>query len=430
MKNFIQVFIYSLILELVLLIPALGQTNSGKSSTAPIPSPSFSPLDLPQAGTAATGEEVEEEEDRDVLAPIPLEELERIKQQQIQPNLGPGITIDASTTKESKTQSFPLQLGTNFQAIGMTNSIPPDPHVTAGPNHILATVNSKIACFTKSGTPVFSITFSTWFNNVPHPSSIFDARLIYDYNVGRFIFICDARQTSNSTTGYLISISANSDPTGTWQNYSIDAGAVNGVPSGLWADFPTVGYDSIALYISSNDFAFSDNSFSYSKVKIINKDSLYQGHQLVWKDVVFSPGEFTVAPVFTVGSAPAMYFVTKNFSSGSGMTLMTVTDPLGTPSILRQGIGIRTFGTQPNATQPSGVTAINTGDGRIGSTAWYRDGLIYLTFGENANFGSGTVAAMRYVKVNVSTLTAVIDETFGADGYQISTIGAYNYFIK
>ena len=394
---------------LVAIITTSAQTTGQKATTGPLPSASFSPLDLPQVGTAATGAEVEEEEDRDVLSPISLEELERIKAQQIQPNLGPGITVDPSTLKQSKAQSYPLTLGTNFQAIGMTSSIPPDPHITAGPNHILATVNSTIAAFTKTGTPVFSVSFSSWFNNVPHPSSIFDARLIYVNSVGRFIFICDARQTSNSTTGYLISISANSDPTGTWKNYSIDAGAVNGVPSGFWADFPTVGYDNLALYISSNDFSFGANEYQYSKVKIINIDSLYQGKQLVWKDVVFQSGEFTVAPVFPLGSYPTTYFVTKNFSSGSGITLMTLTDPLGTPALVRQGIGIRSFGTQPNATQPSGVTAINTGDGRIGSNVWYKNGFIYLTFGENANFGSGTVAAMRYVKINVSTLTAVIE---------------------
>jgi hypothetical protein len=47
----------------------------------------------------------------------------------------------------------------------------------------------------------------------------------------------------------------------------------------------------------------------------------------------------------------------------------------------------------------------------------YRDGFLYTAFPTLHDWGSGTVEAIRYEKIDVSSNTAVIDALYGADGY-------------
>ena len=47
----------------------------------------------------------------------------------------------------------------------------------------------------------------------------------------------------------------------------------------------------------------------------------------------------------------------------------------------------------------------------------YRNSHLYTAFADLHNWGSGTVEAVRYLKINVSSNSAVIDAEYGADGY-------------
>jgi len=76
-------------------------------------------------------------------------------------------------------------LGTNFQGISWTTSIPPDPVIAAGPNHVVLVVNSRLAIYTKSGSLVSQTELYNWFANVNPPGTVFDPKVIYDQHASR-----------------------------------------------------------------------------------------------------------------------------------------------------------------------------------------------------------------------------------------------------
>lgn len=56
---------------------------------------------------------------------------------------------------------------TNFAGIAATGWIPPDCTMAAGPQHVLLSVNSSMAIYSKAGgAPVLQRTLTQWFSNV------------------------------------------------------------------------------------------------------------------------------------------------------------------------------------------------------------------------------------------------------------------------
>ncbi|MGH8103951.1 MAG: Ig-like domain-containing protein, partial [bacterium] len=68
-------------------------------------------------------------------------------------------------------------LGTSFQGLTYTGLRPPDPHIAAGPSHIIPIVNSKFGIFNKTGTKLFETTGASWFSPVNSIGFIFDPKV-------------------------------------------------------------------------------------------------------------------------------------------------------------------------------------------------------------------------------------------------------------
>src|SRR5205085_2864006 len=82
---------------------------------------------------------------------------------------------------------------------------------------------------------------------------------------------------------------------------------------------------------------------------------------------------------------------------------------------LQSTVGIGAYAVAPNASQPGTADLIDTSDNRMYNAVW-QNNRIYAAFTEAHNWGSGTVAALRYLKINTASNTVEINETFGADG--------------
>src|SRR2546423_2630943 len=68
-----------------------------------------------------------------------------------------------------------------FEGIPATTWLPPDCTMAAGPSHVIASVNSTIAVYSKTGgTPLLQRTLTAWFANVSQNTTIFDPKLLYD----------------------------------------------------------------------------------------------------------------------------------------------------------------------------------------------------------------------------------------------------------
>ncbi len=307
-------------------------------------------------------------------------------------------------------------------------TIPPDPHLAVGPNHVIAVVNSEFVIFDKQGNQLFQAFADDWFQNVLPNSGAFDPVIVYDHFADRWVMVWDNEDGNSNTAFWLVSVSDDSDPMGDWCNYAFPAHLNGASNSFTWGDYEKVGYDYQAIYISANQFAFSDG-FQYSKTRIIPKSQLYDmtcgpvDYTDFWdfRDPN-NPGQRIFGPVIAATHLDstdnkAYWVVDAPYFTSTFITLWTVEDPLGaSPIVSAVNIPTAAAFAPPDANQLGGGSPrINSG-GRKYRNAVYTDGSVW-TATAVAGGTSFPYAFSRYVRVDVINHTLLEDVSFGADGF-------------
>jgi PKD repeat protein len=327
----------------------------------------------------------------------------------------------------------------SFPAISDTGRIPPDPIIAAGPGHLIAAVNSDFAIFDKSGTLLSQTSADTWFanvlSNISDLGGTFDPQVVYDPVAGRWILaylVADGKTES----WVLLSVSHTADPTGQWCNIPLHGDLNGSTSSDSWSDYPGLGLDGQALYITTNQFQNNpagDGGFVYSKIRIIPKSELYgpcisPSYTDFWDltDPASTTNRvFTVQPAFTFGTPGVEYLVdNSDFETSTYFTLWSLTNPLSqTPSLTAQNIPVTASTAPPNADQFGGTGGtsnclapclIDTGEGRL-LGAVYRNGSVWATHIVAGGTGNA-FARVRYVRIGVGGQPTVLEDvSFGAD---------------
>lgn len=135
----------------------------------------------------------------------------------------------------------------NFSGIGAGNSVPPDTHGEAGPNHYFQVVNTSYAIYNKTGEKIFGpyANSSVW-NGMPNNINSGDAIVIYDEVANRWVFSQFSLVSSNGPFFMMIAVSQTPDPMGSWYRYQYQFTNMPDYPKfGVWPD----GY-----YMSANLF--------------------------------------------------------------------------------------------------------------------------------------------------------------------------------
>src|SRR5205807_4358286 len=127
---------------------------------------------------------------------------------------------------------------------------------------------------------------------------------------------------------FLLSISKSADPLGGWWNYKLDATKDGTTATSNWADYPSLGLDNQAIYVTGNMFKFGGN-FAYAKVRVLNKAPLLSGGTAAWHDFVKLQNAdgslaFTVQPCHTNGAPGVEYLVNSYFGSASSAKQLTL----------------------------------------------------------------------------------------------------------
>jgi hypothetical protein len=348
-------------------------------------------------------------------------DLARLVVEEYDPD-NPSHVLDPSAADKRSGDLF--EPCVSFPGIGHTGWNPPDPDVAVGPDHVVAVVNSSIAIFNKeTGEKLLQSTGDFWFQNTdPPPPSyfIFDPKVAYDPNPGRFIilFLCT---DDVSEASFLVSVSQTSDAMGDWYSYNLDATVNGDAPANTWPDYPGLGFDyDEAVYLTSNMWIF-DGGFIHSKVRILDKDSLYTGGTLNWNDIWeiryhnYSPA-FTVKPACTYSDADGEFLLSNIWYGGNFTTYWKITDPNGFPELtIMPKVNIPTYSPPPNPVQQGGPPTLTT-VGPMTQEVVYRNGMVYTAFAQTWNWGSGTVAAVRMLGIDTVSSTAEVDYVYGADG--------------
>lgn len=343
-------------------------------------------------------------------------------------------------TKTSGPAISPLapNLVNSFESIDDADQIdgflhrPPDCAMAAGPNHVMAAVNSMFVIYTKGGTNVGQASFANFYSPVCSSCSPFDPRVAYDTTAGRWLLlVVNGGPSTPGVSNYLLAASQTSDPTGNWWLYSL-TGVLNYNGTDTWADFPQLGFDGIApasggaVYLTSNQFTFGGSpSFRTAKLNILPKSSLYAGAGLnywrVW-DRLNSNGSqaFTLSPASMYGNNGGEYMV--NTSNGGNFVSLWRVVPTFPPTAvnwtLQSTQSIGTYNIPPDAAQPGNCELMATNDSRISSGSVWRNNHLNAAFTESFDWGGGggTVAAIRYIQINTSSNTTEFNLTYGADG--------------
>ncbi len=310
-----------------------------------------------------------------------------------------------------------------FQGPGTTGSIPPDPHVAVGPDHIIATVNTDFAIYDKNGNLLKRIDSDNWFGSLIPGIFSFDPKVIYDHYAQRWMMVWLDQDDGSARGTILIAVSDDSNPLGNWSNWVLPSNKNGNTGINSWGDYQGVGYDSLALYVTTNQFSFAGN-FDYAKIRVIPKAQLLQNSTnpvTYWDfwDVKF-PGSsarvFNIRPVIHYTHSDTAYFVHVPYSGGNRYALYKVTDVSGTPQITGASVAVSNFGYPPDAGQPGGVDPFETNGSALSNEPVYRNGYLWVTH-LTVNPANWAYSAVRYTKINTTTNQPEEQVTFGREGY-------------
>ena len=311
-----------------------------------------------------------------------------------------------------------LTLLSEFDALDVTDccgpsgtSVPPDSHLAAGPNHLLAAVNVAFEIYDKEGNVVRpATTFSSFFSKlsvcVDTPYGAFDPTVLYDEEADRFALGVDGNGTH-----FCIAVSASGNPAGSWHQYAIPADM-----NGAFHDYPHTGVGQDAIFVGANQF-FSSTT-GEARFWALNKAVMYAGQTLASGDVAtFStsalgyPEEGSPQPLNLHGYRQQRwplhdthYFITDPYD-GDTLHLWAWPNPLGggTPSV------VATFNLQTATGVSSGfpLPAPQQDQGQITANDWrfrgfeYRNGYGWTADTVACNPGGGTVDCVRWVQIDL-----------------------------
>lgn len=340
-------------------------------------------------------------------------------------SLAPRRPLQAEAPETVPTCVAPPSVVSNFAGIGATDFEPPDCATAAAHGHVMVAVNATAAVYSSTGAvETAPVSLTTWFSNVIQNAKIFDPKLTFDQYADRWLLLTAALNDNPHGSWFLLSASDTNDPNGAWSNYALDM-MESEAGADAWADYPCMGIDQRALYLTGNMFVF-DGEFKYSKLRIIDKSLVYAGSALTFKDftgLVNQDGSlaFTVQPCHVFGGTDTQFLVNSQFPSETQPTPQTLTvwslaDPLGSPALTGTSVMISQYAIPPHAEQPGGT--LDSGDTRL-LNATLRQGILWtgLTTQHSWNDPSGTTpsrAALHWVSIDPSGPTLIQEGVYGS----------------
>jgi hypothetical protein len=318
-------------------------------------------------------------------------------------------------------------LGNLFGGVGDTGTEPPDVASAAGPFQIVASANFVINTYDKTGNLQGSQTFSDFFSPLGDPSTwfLFDPVVQYDPYIGRFWFVVTARNDDTQKSDLLIAMSRDPDLRFGWSLWWVDITQDGSNQTNNWCDYPHLGLDTNAIYMTCNQFQFG-GGFQYAKIRLMLKNQFLNNSCCQWFDHwdmregflnLFEAFGFQPAMMRLASSNSGEYFVHAEGQGGSGSTLDVwhIPDPVNNPGELDVNtIGTSDYAPAPGARQPFGVTNIDTGDARLLSAT---SEFGHVSVSQNSNCGGSSCAAFYEIDVSqFPTLNMVNDWAFQFSG--------------
>jgi hypothetical protein len=324
----------------------------------------------------------------------------------------------------------------SFVTTPQTGFTPPDCSLAVGSQDVLVAVNVDLAAYRKDGSLRFRWPSMTalFGSALPAGAGLFDPKLIYDHYAQRWVAVVAARRSSPAGSWLMLAASQGPNPGGVWWVWALDATVDGSNPSGNWSDYPMVGFDTQAIYITTNQFQMG-GGFSYAKMRILNKTEIYAGAALRWWDF-WNLHDTDGSQSFTVQSAmhfrgtggnPPAYFCNAVWPGGSHLTLWQLNDSLalwrgGSPALTRASVPCRSYALPPDAEQPTTATRLETNDARLLSGVFQYVGGVqrfWTAHTTKVTWSGESVArsGIQWYEIDVVSKSVVQQGVFGATGF-------------
>jgi hypothetical protein len=272
--------------------------------------------------------------------------------------------------------------GVQFPTIGATGWNPPDPTLAVGPNHVLVTVNMTVAWYTKTGTPQFSAILGSqgnpgFFEAQGAGTFTFDPKCVYDHIAQRFVIMVLEVYTGTGEAYIDVAVSDDSDPNGIWYKYRTPC-VLNISGINYWWDYPGLGYDGQAYYVTSNLFAFGDGPYGGNGFRIFNKSPLLTGAPATYA-TLREPNAYILQPARHFGSNSVPYFT--YIPNSTTVRIYAITNPLTSPAVVSTNV------TVPSYTGPVGAPTLGGGTMTVGNSTdpTWRNGQLYWCHNASVN---------------------------------------------
>jgi hypothetical protein len=311
-----------------------------------------------------------------------------------------------------------IQIGQNFTGsdnteIGLT---PADGNGAIGPKHYVEFINGIFAIYAKTnGLRIRRISDSQFWANagvvISSDADISDPRVIYDPASQRWFasqvdFNSTAIDPTTWANNFLIAISDTPDPTGGWHGKSFVADP----DTGFFADFPTLGVDGKALYISGDMFMNGFTSVGPSLWSIPKADLLLNTTPAVitnatWYGVMIYPdhGQILQPATCVDGSSSGDILAAASIESGDTLILSKVLNGDTTNAMLDDSkkvpVDAYTFPIDP--TQPDGTTTLADNDARLSARVYTVGGVMFAVQSIEVN----NRAAIRWYRISATNQT-------------------------
>ena len=211
--------------------------------------------------------------------------------------------------------------GANLEATGGELE-PPDQGMAVDHGVVGEIVNNTIQFF-KSGAPLTAPLNNATFFNSGDVAQLSDPHITFDPSVKRW-FADELTYSGPRGYGFFLAVSNSDDPTAGWNVYFIPSASsdVKGCgKSGCLPDFPQVGYDANAFYITAD--LFGPRRFAGAAVYAIPKGYLVEGHDVtpvrfILPDFVVQPAVPAPGEPFSLANGGTEFFMTaRNIYNGS-----------------------------------------------------------------------------------------------------------------
>ena len=340
---------------------------------------------------------------------------------------GSNVVRFKNSLQKSTTDSVIVFKG--YEGFTQENSIPPDPYIAVGPNYVMQVVNSRFMIADKEGNILKDISANSWFGTALQGASTFDPKVIYDHFDNRWVMVWLHQNGSASESYYLISVSDDDNPLGTWFNWALPSNVNGNTSSGNWGDYEGIGFDDKAIYLTSNQFSFA-GSYAYTKIRIIDKFSIYISSDpgmVTWKDIwnITYPGSgyscFGIRPVRMQTVSNNYYFaVGSPYSTGTSVGVFTLSSPISNPRLAGVAVPVTSYTSPPDPNQLGGGSPRIDGGGKnLRNEPVYKDGYLYMVHAVR----DGSYSGVNFLQIDVSSMTADQDIVFG-DGEHYHTYPA------